>query len=80
MIRRNKKSKGGRKKSRLGTGLKVAAGVAVAGGALLAGRAIAKRMKGEGGGKRRKRGAAWYAREIIRLKLKKRYDKIKIGI
>lgn len=76
MIRRQKKSKG----SRLRTGLKVAAGVALAGGALVAGKKLVDKVRGKGGGgKRRKRGAIWYAREITRLKLKKRYDKLKIG-
>ncbi len=78
MIRRSKKSKKGR--SKIGTALKVAGGVAVAGGALLAGRAIAKRVRGSGDGKkRRKKSAMWYAKEIMRIKLKKRYDKLRIG-
>ncbi len=78
-MRRSRKTlKGTKKASRIKTGLKVAAGVAVAGGALLAGRAIAKRLKGDGK-RRRKRSAIFYAREIMRLKLKKRYDKIRIG-
>lgn len=77
MIRRQKKAK---KKSRIGTGLKVAAGVALAGGALVAGKKLVDKVRGKGGGgRRRKRGAIWYAREITRLKLKKRYDKLKIG-
>ncbi len=77
MIRRQKKSKKGR--SKLGTALKIGAGVAVAGGALLAGRAIAKRVSSGGGKKRRKRSAMWFAKEITRIKLKKRYDKLRIG-
>ncbi len=36
--------------------------------------------KSKGGFKRRKKSAIWYAKEIQRMKLKKRYEKIKIGI
>ena len=36
--------------------------------------------KGGKGGKRRKKSAMFYAREIQRLKLKKRYEKVKLGI
>lgn len=36
--------------------------------------------KSKGGGRRRKRGALWYAKEIQRLKLKKRYEKIKYRV
>lgn len=35
--------------------------------------------KSKGTGKRRKKSALFYAREIQRLKLKKRYEKIRIG-
>ena len=68
-----------KKSSKLRTVGKVAAGVALAGGALIAGRAIAKRLK-KGGGSRRKKSAAWYARAIARLKLKKRYDKLRLSV
>jgi len=34
--------------------------------------------KGSGNGKRRKKGAGWYAREIERVKLKRKYDKLRL--
>lgn len=80
MIRRKKKSKAGRV-------AKVATGVAIAGGALYAGEKLAERLGVRGGagfvgkrkGSRRKKSAGWFAREITRLKLKKRYDKLRLG-
>ena len=37
--------------------------------------------KGKGkGGRRYKKSALWYAKEIQRLKLKKRFEKVKFGI
>lgn len=37
--------------------------------------------KGKGkGGKRHKKSALWYAKEIQRLKLKKRFEKVKFGV
>lgn len=36
--------------------------------------------KGSGGKRRRKKSALFYAREIQRLKLKKRYEKVRIGV
>jgi len=32
------------------------------------------------GGKSRKKSAQWYAKEILRLRLKKKYEKTKIGM
>jgi ribosomal protein S6E (S10) len=80
MVRRKKKSKAGR-------AARIIGGVALAGGALYAGEKLAERMGVRGGagfigkrkGSRRKKSAGWFAREIARLKLKKRYDKLKIG-
>jgi len=39
-----------------------------------------KKGKGGFGGRRRKKSALWFAREIARLKLKKRYEKVRIGV
>ncbi len=36
--------------------------------------------KGGGGGGRRKKGASWFAKEIMKLKLKKKYEKVKLGM
>jgi len=36
------------------------------------------KTKGKGG--RRKKSAMWYAKEIQRVKLKKRYEKLKLGL
>lgn len=41
---------------------------------------IGAKTKGGSGHRRRKKSALFYAREIQRLKLKKRYEKIKIGV
>lgn len=35
---------------------------------------------GGGGGRRRKRSATWYAKEIVRMRLKKKYEKAKLGM
>lgn len=76
MIKRAKKQKGG---SRFKTGLAIAGGALLAGGiGYLAGK---KRGKATGGGgKSRKKSAGWYARQIARLKLKKRYDKLRLSV
>lgn len=67
----------------------VAAAVAAVGGLAYAGEKMAERLGVRGGAgfigrrkgrKSRKKSASFYAREILRLKLKKRYDKIKLGI
>ena len=36
--------------------------------------------KGGKGKKRHKKSAMWYAKEIQRLKLKKRFEKVKLGV
>jgi len=36
--------------------------------------------KGKGGRRSKKKSALWYAKEIQRMKLKKRYEKIKLGV
>ena len=36
--------------------------------------------KGGGGGKRRSKSPAWYARKIATLKLKRRYDKLRLAV
>ena len=59
-------------------------------------KAVGKRLKGavskamggvtakggvaRGGRRRRKHGAMWYAKEIARIKLKRRYDKIRLRV
>ena len=77
-----KKAKAKPKKSKLRTVAKAAMGVAAAG---VVGTAIAKGVsvlrsgaKGRGG-RRRRKSAGWYAKELVRLKLKKRYEKVKYG-
>lgn len=77
MIKRQKKQKGGR--SKLKTGLAIAGGALLAGGiGYIAGKARSKATGG--GGKSRKKSAGWYARQIARLKLKKRYDKLRLSV
>jgi len=39
-----------------------------------------KSNKKEGKGRRHKKSALWYSKEIQRLKLKKRYEKVKLGV
>jgi len=77
MIKRAKKQKGG---SRIKKGLAIAGGALLAGGVgYLAGKAKG-RSSGSSGGIRRKKSAGWYARQIARLKLKKRYDKLRLSV
>ena len=49
-----------------------------------AGKRVARGLAGKRGkkekGKSRKKSAGWYAKEITRLKLKKRYNKVKYGV
>lgn len=49
--------------------------------AMLPGRTSQAQAKAyiKGKGRRRKRSAFWYAKEIQRMKLKRRYEKVKIG-
>jgi len=49
-------------------------------GAVLGGGVAAKGMIARGGRRRRKHGAMWYAREIARIKLKRRYEKIRLRV
>lgn len=44
--------------------------------------AIGAKIKGTKGttGRKGKHGAAWYARNIMKLKLKKKYEKAKLGM
>jgi hypothetical protein len=42
--------------------------------------ALTKKKKGKGGKRRSKKSALWYAKEIQRIKLKKRYEKTKLGL
>jgi hypothetical protein len=68
------------KSSPFKTAVKVAAGV---GAAALATYGVAKGvqyLKGKKRSKGRRRSAAWYARQILRLRLKKKYDKLKVGV
>ncbi len=61
----------------VGTGLyaaeKVAEKLGVRGGAGFIG-------KRKGGRRSRKKSAQWYAKNIMRLKLKRRYDKIRLSV
>jgi hypothetical protein len=55
--------------------------IAVAGGAAALGGAAGYLLgKSKGKGKSHKHGAAWYARNIMRLKLKRRYDKLRLAV
>lgn len=70
---------------KVGVGLGVAAGVA---GLAYGAEKLAEKMGVRGGagfvgkrrGKGRKKSAAWYAKNILRLRLKKRYDKMRLSI
>lgn len=59
--------------SKMGTVAKVAS----VGASLLG---IGGSSKGKGGKKGKKKSALWYAKEIQRVKLKKKYEKVKLGL
>lgn len=70
-----------KKPSKLKTGLKIAAGAVAAVGLGAAAVKGYQAFKGRKAGRRgRKKSAGFYAREIMRLKLKKRYDKLRLSI
>lgn len=60
------------------TGKKTSLGVKAVKG--VAGKLLGGESKGGGGKKSRKKTAAWYANQIARLKLKKRYDKLRLSV
>jgi hypothetical protein len=53
-------------------------GAAISTGKSLLG--IGDGKKGKGGRRKHKKSAQFYAKEIMRLKLKKRYEKVKLGL
>ncbi len=78
MVKTKKKSK----PSKLKTGLKVAGGALLAGGLAYGATKLLSKKKSATGmrGRGRKKSPAWYARQIMRLKLKKRYDKLRLSV
>lgn len=76
-----------KKKSKLLRNVGIATGV---GAALYGAEKLAERMGVRGGagfvgrrkgtGRSRKKSAGWYARQILRLKLKRKYDKLRLAM
>lgn len=49
-------------------------------GLIAKGKALLSGSKGSGKGGRRKKSALWYAKEIQRIKLKRKYERIKYAV
>lgn len=75
MVKKVKSSKPAKLKSSSAKTSVIGAGIS-AGKSLLG---IGGKAKGKGG-KRHKKSALWYAKEIQRMKLKRRYEKVKFGV
>lgn len=70
------------KPSKLKTGLKVAGAALLAGGVAYGAKKLYSKYKGgkTARGRGRKKSPTWYARQILRLKLKKKYDKLRLSV